>query len=133
MFSAWTSSFSNPDELLNAPALLYMLGIYLLHVTIGELCFRRSIGKALLGLQVLMIDGKSPTVAAILLRNLVHIPELLPGVLIVYLLVSDTRQRLGDLLARTLVVASNVPETPADPDEKDGTKFVAAEKRERLK
>jgi len=37
-------------------------------------------------------------------RNLVRIPEILVYVLLVFILVSTERQRLGDLLARTLVV-----------------------------
>ncbi len=133
MLTAWTDSFSNPEELINSPVLIYTLGLYLLHVTLGELFLRRSIGKAILGLQVLMIDGRSPTVAAILLRNLVRIPELLPGVLIIYLLVSDTHQRLGDLLARTLVVSNKAPETPADPDTEEKKEALAAPKKEKLK
>jgi uncharacterized RDD family membrane protein YckC len=135
LFSAWADSFSNPEELLAAPTLLYTLGLYLAHVTIGELFFRRSIGKAILGLQVLMMDGKAPTVAAILLRNLVRIPELLPGILILYVLISDKHQRLGDVLARTVVVAQKAPEMPADPDVKEVKKeeAVGAAKRERLR
>ncbi len=101
---------------MQSPEFFVFLGLYLLHVTVCELLFRRSLGKALLGLQVLMIDGKSPTVAAILLRNLVRIPEFAFGFVILYVLISDNRQRLGDLLARTLVVASKPPETPPDPD-----------------
>ncbi len=118
LFSAWSDAFSNPDELLNAPTLLYTLALYLVLVTLGELFFRRSIGKAILGMQVLLTDGKAPTVAAIVLRNLVRIPEMMPGILIFYVLISDKHQRLGDLLARTIVVAQKAPETPADPDAK---------------
>ena len=45
-----------------------------------------------------------------------RIPEFAFGFVILYVLISDNRQRLGDLLARTLVVASKPPETPPDPD-----------------
>jgi uncharacterized RDD family membrane protein YckC len=92
------------------------MGIYLVHVTLGELFFRRSIGKAAVGLQVLMLDGKAPTLAAILLRNLIRLPELAVGIVVPYVLISERHQRLGDFLARTLVVAHRAPETPADPD-----------------
>ena len=107
----WFSGIAHPDDLMQSPEFFVFLGLYLAHVTVGELIFRRSLGKALMGLQVLMIDGKSPTVAAILLRNLVRIPEFAFGFVILYVLISDNRQRLGDLLARTLVVASSPPET----------------------
>jgi uncharacterized RDD family membrane protein YckC len=63
-----------------------------------------------------MLDGKSPTVAAILVRNLIRIPEAAVGVMLLYMLISERRQRLGDLLSRTVVIAQPAPETPADPD-----------------
>ena len=126
MFTSWFAALSNPEELLNAPLLVNVLGAYLVHVTIGELFFRRSIGKAILGLQVLMIDGRAPTLAAILLRNLVRIPELLSGILIVYIFISEQRQRLGDLFARTLVVSQKTPATPPDPDRVDEENAVGA-------
>jgi uncharacterized RDD family membrane protein YckC len=131
LLANWFAVFTNPEELLNSPVLMYILGAYLLHVTIGELFFRRSIGKAILGMEVLMIDGRAPTVAAILLRNLVRIPELLSGILILYVLISEHRQRLGDLFSRTLVVSSKIPETPEDPDAKEEEKdSVAAGKKD---
>ncbi|MGN6367092.1 MAG: RDD family protein [Phycisphaerae bacterium] len=126
MFTSWFAALTNPEELLNAPLLVYVLGAYVVHVTIGELFFRRSIGKAILGLQVLMIDGRAPTVAAILLRNLVRIPELLSGILIIYIFMSTQRQRLGDLFARTVVVSQKAPPTPPDPDRADEETSVGA-------
>jgi uncharacterized RDD family membrane protein YckC len=109
-------SILNFEALFASPPLLTMLGIYLGHVMLGELFFRRSLGKALTGLQVLMIDGKSPTIAATLVRNLIRLPELLLGILVIYMMISPYRQRLGDLLGRTLVIAHKSPEVPQDPD-----------------
>ena len=43
---------------------------------------------------------------AMLVRNVVKLPELGLVVGPVYVLLSERRQRLGDLLARTLVVAT---------------------------
>jgi uncharacterized RDD family membrane protein YckC len=97
--------------------LLVLLGIYLLHVTAGELFFRRSIGKALTGLQIIMADGKAPTVAAIIIRNLIRLPELLLGLLVIYIFLSRHRQRLGDVVGRTLVIGQESPEEPAEPHE----------------
>ncbi len=118
MFFSWIGLLSNPEELVKATDLFMFLGIYVGHVMLGELFFRRSLGKALVGLQVLMMDGKAPTVAAILVRNLVRVPECAVGVVLLYLVMSDRRQRLGDLLARTLVVAQQPPEVPEDVDKK---------------
>ncbi len=130
LFSAWSGSLTTPDELIKTPQLLYTLLFYVFLVTVGELFFRRSIGKAIVGLQVLMLDGKAPTVGAVLLRNLIRIPEMLPGILGFYVLISDSRQRFGDWLAGTVVVSQQAPETPEDPDagEKSGKK--SEEKKE---
>ncbi len=113
---SWFGRAARPEELFLSPPFLVFLGIHLAEVTLGELFFRRSIGKAATGLEVLMLDGKSPTVWAILLRNLVRIPECALGVALLYMLLSERGQRLGDYLAHTLVVAEKGPATPEDPD-----------------
>jgi uncharacterized RDD family membrane protein YckC len=97
------------EVLFNSPALMMWLGLYLLHVTVGELFFRRSIGKALTGLEVLMIDSKPPTVGAVLVRNLIRLPEILLGIIVIYVFVSPNRQRLGDLLGKTVVISHKPP------------------------
>lgn len=110
ILNAWAASLTRPDQLFSSLPLLYLLGAYTLHVSIGELFFRRSIGKALMGLEVLMIDGKAPTVAAVLVRNFVRLAEMVPaGILIFFVFFSDYRQRLGDLLAHTIVVSHKAP------------------------
>ncbi|HTV48752.1 MAG TPA: RDD family protein [Phycisphaerae bacterium] len=81
-----------------------VLGIYELHVTIGECFFGRSVGKWMFSLRVVALDGSRAKVIQVLVRNLVRIPEILVYVLLVFVLVSAERQRLGDLLSRTLVV-----------------------------
>src|SRR5205814_10511511 len=103
----WMGLLSHPEDFGKSLDLLLFLGIYLTHVIVGEMFFRKSLGKALLGLQVVMLDGQSPTVGAVLVRNLVRVPETMVGVALLYVLVSDTRQRLGDLLARTVVVGQD--------------------------
>jgi uncharacterized RDD family membrane protein YckC len=117
LLSNLAKSILNFEVLFASPALMTMLGIYLAHVMIGELFFRRSIGKALTGLQVLMVDGTSPTLAATVVRNVIRLPELLLGILVIYMMISPYRQRLGDLIGRTLVIAHKSPEVPADPDD----------------
>lgn len=120
IFAAWWEGVWNPEAFTHAPELLYALAAYLLHVTIGELFWGRSLGKAIVGVRVIMLDGKPPTVWAILLRNLIRIPELLSGVLLIYLFISEYRQRLGDLLARTLVVAPRGPDdAPEDTEPRE--------------
>ncbi len=119
VFSAWIVGFTSPEAFTNAPEILFIVGGYLLHVIVGEMFFGRSIGKALVGIQVIMIDGKPPTVLSVLLRNIVRIPEMLFGVLMVYMFISDYRQRLGDLLARTIVVTPRGPNDEADEEPRE--------------
>ncbi len=118
MLSNWLSLPSHPEDFARAWDLYAFLGIYLLHVTLGEMFFRKSLGKMLLGLEVRMLDGKPPTVGAVLTRNLIRIPETAVGLAVLYLVISDRKQRLGDLMAKTVVVAQEAPETPDDPDKK---------------
>ncbi|MCL2647894.1 MAG: RDD family protein [Phycisphaerales bacterium] len=103
----WTPLIFSFDELLRLPELMAFWGLYLLHVTAGELVFQRSVGKACVGgggIRVMMTDGKAPTPGAIVVRNLIRLPEMLLGIFVVYLLFSRGRQRLGDMVARTVVV-----------------------------
>ena len=114
LFPGWISSLAHPEGVTHAAELLTWLGVYLLHVSIGELFFQRSLGKALVGLRVLMVDGKPPTLAAVLLRNVLRVFELGVPFILLYVLISDHRQRLGDLLSRTVVVTQRPPEVPAE-------------------
>lgn len=65
-----------------------------------------SLGKLAVGTRVLMDDGRPPRPAAIVVRNLIRIPELLfwyiPSA--VSCMLSPSRKRLGDYAARTVVV-----------------------------
>jgi uncharacterized RDD family membrane protein YckC len=117
MLSAWFGSSTRPEELLHLPEFFTFIGLYIVHCCAGELFFGRSLGKALTGLRVAMTDGKPPTLAAVLLRNLVRLPELAIGFVFLWMLVSPNRQRVGDLLARTVVLAKQRPEeaSPGDP------------------
>jgi uncharacterized RDD family membrane protein YckC len=101
----WLGLLANPGELAQATDLFMFLGIYMGHVTLGEMIFHRSVGKMLVGLEVVTLAGKVPTAGAMLVRNLVRVPECAVGVVVLYVMMSDRRQRLGDLLAGTVVVA----------------------------
>lgn len=67
----------------------------------------RTVGKAVLRLRVVGVDGTPVTFVAAVVRNLVRLVDALPGayfVGIVALLVTPRSQRVGDLAAGTLVV-----------------------------
>lgn len=64
-------------------------------------------GKYLLGLVVVKSDGSNCTLGASILRNLLWVVDALPTanlVAIVLILLTDDNQRVGDLVADTIVV-----------------------------
>ena len=81
---------------------LVLLYYFALEAAIGQ-----TVGKRLLGLRVVRIDGSHPSVAAIALRTLLRIVDWLPfGYLVGFITMMVTgrrRQRLGDLAAKTSV------------------------------
>jgi len=85
--------------------LLYGLWCYLWEVVIAT-----TPGKLLFGCRVIGVDGSKPTPKQCLLRNLARVvmvslgPSGLLVTLMTILVVTRNRQRIGDLLARTIVV-----------------------------
>ena len=102
--------------------------VYLLHTSVTEIAFGRTIGKALLGLRVVGLDGQRPAPGAMLTRNLLRLIDLsmvlFPLVLVLY---SPLRQRAGDVAAGTLVVLDNVIPEPVGEDA-ETAEAVAKEK-----
>jgi uncharacterized RDD family membrane protein YckC len=83
------------------------MAVYLLHTTLSELFTGRTFGKWIFGLRVVSLDGGRPGVAAILVRNILRLIDfnlLFPLLLVV---VMPYHQRLGDIAARTVVVAED--------------------------
>jgi uncharacterized RDD family membrane protein YckC len=67
----------------------------------------RTVGKALLGISVVSVDGTPVTFLAAVIRNVVRLVDSLPGVYavgIIAVLATSRNQRVGDLAAGTLVV-----------------------------
>lgn len=84
-----------------------MLFCYPLYLVTTEWLFGATPGKFALGLRVVMDGGKKPTLWAALVRNIIGWYERQPYMLIVVLpmiIFNPRRQRLGDLLSKTVVV-----------------------------
>jgi uncharacterized RDD family membrane protein YckC len=85
-----------------------ILGLFLAYWSVQEALFNgKTIGKFLTGLRVRMADGSPITPGAAFLRNVALFVDLLPstgavGLLCIFF--SPRSQRLGDLLAGTIVV-----------------------------
>ncbi len=82
-----------------------MIGLFFAHTLITELFVARTLGKALLGLRVSSLTGKRPKSWQILVRNIMKVFELIAWFLLILPLIGPYRQRLGDLVGRTVVVA----------------------------
>jgi len=101
-------------ELEGAPAILMMtvVGILLLvYFAVGEAVFGATLGKAAAGIRVRRQDGQPTGPSAALLRNFLRLVDAqlfyLVGVLVIML--TQRRQRLGDLAARSVVVQHPTP------------------------
>jgi uncharacterized RDD family membrane protein YckC len=83
-------------------------GILFAYCVICELASCTTPGKRLMGFSVLSESGTRPGRGQVVIRNLVRLVELEPALMIwpfvMVILFTRNRQRLGDLLARTVVV-----------------------------
>jgi uncharacterized RDD family membrane protein YckC len=90
---------------------------HLAYFFIFEALWSRTPGKYLFGLRVCQVDGSRCTPRSAMIRTLLRIIEVNPILLGalpagIMLLVTKRRQRLGDLLAGTVVISNKIlPET----------------------
>ncbi len=100
--------------LLLAAALGILASAWLYPVLFELLWAGRTPGKRMLGLAVTDSQGRAPRPAAVVMRNLLLLVDLLPGLGLVGLVVAATdpaHRRLGDMVAGTMVI-----EQPGRPD-----------------
>lgn len=80
-----------------------------LHETVAEVIWGRSLGKLLLGVRVSTMQGGRARAGAVLIRNAYKLIAMLVPPLAVFALMNPNLQGLGDSVARTLVVQENAP------------------------
>ncbi|QDV91540.1 RDD family protein [Phycisphaerae bacterium RAS2] len=102
------------------------IGLYGLWCLIFEATIATTPGKAIFGCRVAAADGGRPSLGACVVRNAVRslmVAMGVPGLMITLMtivIVSRNRQRVGDLLARTVVIEPAPPAIEAPPtDESD--------------
>jgi uncharacterized RDD family membrane protein YckC len=102
---------ANPDnpaqKVMETPYALALLGasvVYLLHTTITELLWDRSVGKMIFGMKVVGVDGKQAARSAIASRNILRIVDLMMLFPLLMVIFSPLRQRAADIAAGTVVV-----------------------------
>jgi hypothetical protein len=80
-----------------------LVAVMLLYFFVCEAVWGQTIGKRIIGLRVLMRDGRPATATATAVRTLLRLLDDSPLGLIVYLASGKRRQRLGDLAGGTIV------------------------------
>ncbi|MDY7107176.1 MAG: RDD family protein [Planctomycetota bacterium] len=96
---------------------LVMISVTILHSVVGELIWRRTIGKAMVGARLWPIDGRPLPAGRILLRNLLKLLILLIPPLAILALMDPNLQGLNDLVGRTIVVRPR-EETEEEPNDR---------------
>ena len=88
-----------------------LIGLFVFHTTISELFTAKTLGKWLLGVRVTTLSGQSPDLWQVLVRGVMKVFDLIAWPLLILPLIGPYRQRLGDLVAKTVVVWSSVAKT----------------------
>jgi len=86
--------------------LTYYLSLPIYYLA-GELLFAATLGKIILGLKIISLEGESLTRKQIWIRNLSRLLEMHPRIILftfLFILISRYSQRVGDLAARTIVI-----------------------------
>jgi uncharacterized RDD family membrane protein YckC len=98
---------------------LVIAAISLSYFFICESLFGQTLGKRARGLRVLLADGRPAPVNAIAARNVLRVIDVLPNVYLVGALVmifsGKRRQRIGDLVAGTIVTRAEDGAPPPAP------------------
>lgn len=120
----WDEIFDSVGSLIFYVVILPPLLIYFLYHPVLEIAFKgRTPGKRAAGIRVVTVEGQTPDVSALLIRNIFRLIDSLPALYVVGLvcvLLSARQVRIGDMAAGTLLayekkVSGNAFERFADP------------------
>jgi uncharacterized RDD family membrane protein YckC len=110
------SLFPNFESLTNTSSDIYVALLAFAYYFVCEGLFAATIGKAVLKLRVYTKDGELCSFSASFKRNILRFVDWLPILYVVgglTILITSKRQRIGDMLARTIV--SRAPEKDINP------------------
>ena len=113
----WPSPMAEPSgrTLEDIQPSLIAIGAFTLYTLLFEITLRWTPGKRLTRLQITDLTGRPATRVQILARNLLKPLDLIAPILLLIPLIVPSRQRMGDLLARTLITTPT-PD-PAEDEE----------------
>lgn len=77
--------------------------VYIVYCIVCELIWGRTLGKWVFRMKVMTVYGSPPSRRAILIRNVLRVVDVMMPLLLL-ILVSPLRQRVGDVAAETVVV-----------------------------
>ncbi|HUR84012.1 MAG TPA: RDD family protein [Solirubrobacteraceae bacterium] len=113
--SVWAETSGSPRAVFFLLTLAYFLGT--------ELVWGQTISKRIMKIRVVGLDGARLTPGAAVIRNVVRIVDWLPGLYIVGAIALFTagnkNARLGDMAAKTKVVADDAPSPPPPAERRD--------------
>lgn len=81
--------------------------LFFVYLIVAEAIWGQTLGKKLFGIKVMMQDGRKCTVLAAILRNVFRLIDVIFGgylLAIIVMTLTPRRQRVGDLIARTVVI-----------------------------
>lgn len=81
--------------------------VYFAFMLLTEAMYGQTLGKYIFHIKVIMADGRPCTIKASIIRNVGRIVDALPGgylLGILFIIFTKKKQRIGDLLAQTVVV-----------------------------
>ncbi len=110
IFFSATSSLINYYERLFICIYIALLLPAIFYHLIFEFFFNgASPGKKILKLKVVMVDGSSPTLGSFIMRWMMYLLEcmILPGIGLLCIIFNKKGQRLGDMMAGTMVIKNN--------------------------
>ncbi|MEX0776014.1 MAG: RDD family protein [Phycisphaeraceae bacterium] len=100
---------------------LTAIGLFVLHTTLSEMFTGQTLGKRIMGLHVTDLSGNPINIWQALGRGLTKALDLVPPFpLLLFPLFNPSRQRLGDLMAKTLVVGPAPEKDEPEESQDDG-------------
>jgi uncharacterized protein len=106
-------TLTNSQEQSVGIATLIAISVWVNYLIFAEWRYGRTIGKAVLGIKVVRLDGSDLSWNAAVARNLLRLPDLIAIFFTVP--TSEHRQRLGDRAAKTVVLRLREEEGLAGP------------------
>lgn len=94
-----------------------VIALYVGHCIVAEAFTAKTLGKALFGLRVTDLGGRPPQVGQILARNLMKAFDIISPPLLILPLIGPYRQRLGDMVGRTVIVMPESLHAARDNDQ----------------